>query len=120
MTTLTADHPSESTESIVNIDQISPHVFEASSLLKALGHQGRLSVLCHLGTGEKTVKELQHLTNASQAITSSNLARLRYEGLVTFRKEGKSCKYFLKNNKARQVLGLVNDIFCEGLATGRT
>ncbi|WP_456388937.1 ArsR/SmtB family transcription factor [Profundibacter sp.] len=97
---------------------LAPHAFKASSLLKALGHEGRLMILCHLNNGEKTVTELQALLSAPQALVSSQLARLRHEGMVTFRKEGQTSYYSLSDKKARQVLNLVNKIFCGGL-TGR-
>lgn len=101
---------------VINGAQLAPHAFKASSLLKALGHEGRLMILCHLSNGEKTVSELQNLLAAPQALVSSQLARLRHEGMVSFRKEGQTNFYTLKDQKTRQVLDLVNTIFCSGLA----
>ncbi len=105
-------HPKEP---IVNSAHLAPHAFKASSLLKALGHEGRLMILCHLSNGEKTVTDLQELLPAPQALVSTQLARLRYEGMVTFRKEGQTSFYCLADKKTRQVLNLVNAIFCSGL-----
>lgn len=100
----------------VNSAHLAAHAFKASSLLKALGHEGRLMILCHLNNGEKTVTQLQDLLAAPQALVSSQLARLRHEGMVAFRKEGQTCFYTLKDQKTRKVLSLVNEIFCSGLA----
>jgi len=94
---------------------LAPHAFEASSLLKVLGHEGRLTVLTHLRDGEKTVRQLQALMGASQPVVSSHLARLRFEGVVSFRRVGKSSYYALTDAKAREVLAVLDRVFCPGL-----
>lgn len=120
METMSAkEEPAQTEEASAKNACLSPHAFEAASLLKTLGHKGRLMILCHLSESEKSVTELQALLPASQALVSSHLARLRYEGLVAFRKDGKTNLYTLKDHKARQVLNLVNDIFCGGLGEGQ-
>lgn len=100
---------------VISGANLAPHAFRASTLLKALGHEGRLMILCHLSNGEKTVSELQALLSAPQALVSSQLARLRHERMVTFRKAGQVSYYSLADQKTRQVLNLVNTIFCDGL-----
>ena len=49
---------------------------------KAISHEGRLMILCHLVSGEKSVTELEELLSARQAAVSQQLSRLRLEGLV--------------------------------------
>ena len=39
---------------------------EASAFLKALAHEGRLLILCHLSAGERTVSELEDLLGQRQ------------------------------------------------------
>lgn len=85
---------------------------EASNFLKALGHEGRLMILCHLATGEKSVTELEDLLSARQSAVSQQLTRLRFEGLVSPRREGKVIYYTLSDDRARQILELVYDLFC--------
>lgn len=85
----------------------------ASALLKALAHEGRLLILCHLASGEKSVSELEQFLGARQAAVSQQLARLRLEGLVTARREGKSIFYSLGDPKAARVVGLLYDMFCD-------
>jgi len=46
-----------------------------ASLFKAMGHDGRLTILCHLRSGEKNVSELEALLSSRQAIVSQQLAR---------------------------------------------
>ncbi|PQO22209.1 transcriptional regulator [Rhodobacteraceae bacterium WD3A24] len=84
----------------------------ASTFLKALAHEGRLMILCHLTAGEKSVTELENLLCLRQAAVSQQLARLRLEGLVTCRREGKTIYYSLNDTKAARVVELVYDLFC--------
>ena len=84
----------------------------ASSFLKALGHEGRLMILCHLASGEKSVTELEDLLSARQAAVSQQLTRLRLEGLVAPRREGKAIYYSLADNRSRQIIEVVYDLFC--------
>jgi len=84
----------------------------ASALLKALAHEGRLLILCNLASGEKTVSELEAFLGARQAAVSQQLARLRLEGLVTTRREGKSIYYALGDPRAARVVGLLYEMYC--------
>lgn len=84
----------------------------ASNFLKALAHEGRLMILCHLSSGEKSVTELEHLLQSRQAAVSQQLARLRLEGIVSARREGKTIYYALHDPKAARLIGVVYDMFC--------
>ena len=85
----------------------------AAAYLKTLAHEGRLMILCHLGTGENSVGELEQLLDTRQAAVSQMLARLREEELVTTRREGKTIYYSLANPDTRRVIGLLYEIFCD-------
>ncbi len=95
------------------IELLGGRAAEASSFLKALGHEGRLMILCHLCSGEKTVTELEKLLSSRQASVSQQLARLRLEGLVKYRREGKTIYYTLGDTKAREAIDLVYRLFCD-------
>lgn len=84
----------------------------AATFLKALAHEGRLMILCHLSTGEKSVSELENLLSQRQAAVSQQLARLRIEGLVTYRRDGKAIYYSLADTKVERTIGLLYDMFC--------
>lgn len=86
---------------------------QAAAFLKALAHQGRLMILCHLSTGERSVGELEKLLNQRQAAVSQMLARLREEGLVKTRRNGKTIFYALNDGKTAQVIALLYDLFCD-------
>ena len=86
---------------------------EAAAFLKALSHEGRLMILCHLSSGEKSVTELETLLSARQAAVSQQLSRLRLEGLVTPRREGKVIYYRLTDDRPKQIMEVVYDLFCK-------
>jgi ArsR family transcriptional regulator len=94
------------------LDRMAANAIEAANLLKALGHEGRLMILCHLATGEKSVTELERALSSRQAAVSQQLARLRHEGLVRPRREGKTIFYALADERARQVMELVYQLYC--------
>jgi DNA-binding transcriptional ArsR family regulator len=85
----------------------------AANFLKAISHEGRLMILCHLASGEKSVTELESLLSARQASVSQQLSRLRLEGLVTPRREGKAIYYSLTDDRPKQIMEIVYDLFCK-------
>ena len=94
------------------LDQIMDNATTASSFLKAISHEGRLMILCHLVSGEKSVTELEELLSARQAAVSQQLSRLRLEGLVIPRRDGKAIYYRLADDRPRKMLECVYDLFC--------
>jgi len=86
---------------------------KASNFLKTVSHEGRLMILCHLVTGEKSVTELESLLSARQAAVSQQLSRLRMEGLVIPRRDGKAIYYRLADNRPKRILELVYELFCD-------
>lgn len=95
-----------------DMDVMMASACDASQLLKALSHEGRLMILCHLVTGEKSVTELEDLLSARQAAVSQQLARLRLEGLVTPRRDGKAIYYSLTDDRPKRILEVIYDMFC--------
>ncbi len=95
------------------IERIMTNACTAANFLKAISHEGRLMILCHLSTGEKSVTELEELLSARQAAVSQQLSRLRSEGLVEPRRDGKTIYYSLKDKRAIRILEVVYDLFCK-------
>lgn len=85
---------------------------EAASFLKALAHEGRMMILCHLSGGEKSVSELETLLDQRQAAVSQQLARLRSDGLVQCRRDGKARYYSLADPRAAEIVGVMYRLFC--------
>ena len=95
-----------------DMDKMVHNAMRASNFLKAISHEGRLMILCHLASGEKSVTELEELLSARQAAVSQQLSRLRLEGLVTPRRDGKAIYYRLADDKPRRMLETVYELFC--------
>jgi len=85
---------------------------KAANFLKAISHEGRLMILCHLASGEKSVTELEDLLSSRQAAVSQQLTRLRLEGLVKPRRDGKAIYYSLTDDRPREIIEVVYDLFC--------
>jgi DNA-binding transcriptional ArsR family regulator len=94
------------------MDRMVDNATNAANFLKALSHEGRLMILCHLVSGERSVTELETLLSARQAAVSQQLSRLRLEGLVTARRDGKTIYYSLADDRPRKVLEVVYELFC--------
>lgn len=85
---------------------------EAGEFLKALGHEVRLLILCHLMNGEKSVSELEKLLSMRQPAVSQQLMRLRLEGYVDTRREGKAIYYSIKDERVMKMVEFLYEIFC--------
>jgi len=97
-----------------DMDKVAGNVVQAVNFLKAISHEGRLMILCYLASGEKSVTDLEELLSARQAAVSQQLLRLRLEGLVTPRREGKVIYYSLTDKRSTQIMEVVYDLFCRG------
>ena len=91
--------------------------FEASAtaaarLLRALGNERRLMILCQLVDGERSVGELQPLVGLSQSALSQHLAVLRDEAIVATRRDGQTIWYRISDPAAERVVGTLAEIFC--------
>ena len=85
---------------------------QAARLLRTLGNERRLMILCQLADGERSVGELQPLVGLSQSALSQHLAVLREEGAVATRREGQTIWYRVADPAAVKVLATLADIFC--------
>ncbi|MGI9355386.1 MAG: ArsR/SmtB family transcription factor [Rhizobiaceae bacterium] len=84
----------------------------ATDFLKAIAHEGRLMILCRLAEGECSVNELERLLSARQAAVSQQLARLRLEGVVGTRRDGKSVYYYLADERVKKIIPVLYELFC--------
>ena len=95
------------------LEQIACNVQTASNFLKAISHEGRLMILCNLVGTEKSVSELEEILGSRQAAVSQQLSRLRMEGLVEPRRDGKTIYYSLADEAVGKVLTVIHDTFCK-------
>lgn len=93
-------------------DAMAKSATEAASYLRALSNPSRLLLLCQLVDGEKSVGELEEALNLGQAYVSQQLARLRGEGLVEAKRDGRIVRYSLADMRVRPVLQVLYEQFC--------
>jgi DNA-binding transcriptional ArsR family regulator len=105
--------PLENRDHAYEFNRVIDNARHAGKFLKAPAHESRLIILCTLTEGEKSVSELEGLLSLRQPAISQQLARLRADGLVSTRRDGKIIHYSLASEEARVVIGAIHDVFCK-------
>lgn len=99
-----------------DLEALAKQAAAAARMLKLLGNEGRLLMLCLLAArGEMTAGELVSTVGLSQSALSQHLAKLREDGLVTFRRESQTLHYRISDPRAARILELLKDIYCGDL-----
>ena len=93
-------------------EHVQAHAADAAQLLKALGNEQRLLILCHLLDGSLSVGELNQRLDLSQSALSQHLALLRELDLVATRREAQTIYYSLPDGPVIRVIELLQDIYC--------
>jgi len=96
-----------------DLQKLSARAREASDFLKALSHHTRLVILCLLTEGEKTVGQLEESLGIQQAMVSQQLARLRLDGLVASRRDGRMIYYSVAHPDTTTLLHFLFGMFPE-------
>ncbi|MDQ4419485.1 metalloregulator ArsR/SmtB family transcription factor [Sphingobium sp. DEHP117] len=84
----------------------------AAALLRLLGNEKRLMILCQLVDGELSVGALQARIGLSQSALSQHLALLREEGIVATRRESQTIHYRIADPAALRVIQTLAELFC--------
>lgn len=85
---------------------------QAAGFLKNLANPNRLLILCLLSKGELCVSDIQTHLDISQTALSQHLARLREEGIVTYRRDHRTLYYSILNPHVSEIIGHLYDIYC--------
>ena len=88
------------------------HACDAARLMKAMGNENRLMVLCALAEGELSVGELLERVDLSQSALSQHLAVLRRNDLVETRREAQSIYYSLASSEASKLIRFLYRTYC--------
>ncbi len=100
------------------VRNFSPEVVEKQAaavavVLRALANERRLMILCRLvERGEASVNTLANDVGLSQSALSQHLAKMRAEGLVTYRREGRTLWYRIADARIRQLFLTLQQLFC--------
>lgn len=97
--------------------QLSPekmreHAGQACALLKTLGNEDRLMLLCQIAFEQLNVGQLEARTGIHQPTLSQQLAVLRQEGVVETEKIGKYVYYRLADPSTMRLMQTLWDIYC--------
>lgn len=86
---------------------------KAAALLRAVGNEHRLLVLCLLiEHGEMTVGAMLDRVPLSQSALSQHLAKMREEGLVAYRRESQTLHYRIESPDVAKLIATLKTIFC--------
>ncbi len=96
----------------LSINKIEKSCNEVCLILKSLSHPLRLLILGHLINGSKTVGELVELCEASQSQMSQFLIRMKFEGLVSAKKDGKFQVYSVTDKRLVRLIKTIHDQYC--------
>ncbi|WP_397473651.1 ArsR/SmtB family transcription factor [Pusillimonas sp.] len=86
---------------------------KAATMLRAVGNPHRLLLLCLLIEYEEmSVGALQEYVDLSQSALSQHLAKMREEGLVTYRREAQTLHYRIDNPDVAKLVATLKEIYC--------
>lgn len=75
-----------------------------TQLFKTLGDPSRMKILFQVGSSEACVSEVASKLNMSESSVSHHLHILRMNGLVRWRREGKTILYTMKDDRVRTII----------------
>jgi ArsR family transcriptional regulator len=97
----------------MSIDDFAANAQEVADILRALGNERRLMILCKLvEAGEMTVGALVAAVGLSQSALSQHLARMRDENIVTFRRDGQTLWYRIADSRTQQLMAELHRLYC--------
>ncbi|MQX34923.1 ArsR/SmtB family transcription factor [Roseospira navarrensis] len=96
----------------MHVDRLHAHSARAAAVLKALGNDRRLLILCALAGGEHTVGDLEARVGLSQSALSQHLARLRRDHLVATRRVGQHIHYRIASDEVMAIIETLARLYC--------
>ncbi|MDJ1158971.1 metalloregulator ArsR/SmtB family transcription factor [Chelatococcus sp. SYSU_G07232] len=82
-------------------------------MLRALANERRLMILCKLVEwGEANVGRLAEAVGLSQSALSQHLARMREEGVVTYRRESQTLWYRIADPRVEHLFATLHGLYC--------
>ncbi len=94
------------------LNLIHEHAGEAAAMLRLVGNENRLVILCSLVSGEQGVGALHDRLNLSQSALSQHLAKMREDGLISARRESQNVYYQISDERAFRLISALAEIFC--------
>ncbi len=89
-----------------------------ADILRAVANERRLMILCRLVEwGEANVTTLADAVGLSQSALSQHLAKMRDEGVVTFRRDSQTIWYRIADPRIEELFGVLHGLFCSPRAS---
>jgi DNA-binding transcriptional ArsR family regulator len=107
-----AAKPAGRADLIAAARELRPHAARAAELLKVLGNEQRLMILCHLLSGPLSVAQINERVPLSQSALSQHLAVLRAAGIVVTHRRSQSVIYSLPRGFVVRIIGVLQREFC--------
>lgn len=86
---------------------------EVSALLKAVGNERRLLILCQLSAyGEMSVGQLLETVDLSQSALSQHLAKMRTADIVRARRDGQTIYYSIGDTRIADLMATLYRLYC--------
>lgn len=86
---------------------------QVAEMLRAIANDRRLLILCRLvECGEAPVGQLASDVELSQSALSQHLARMRDEGLVTYRRDSRTLWYRIADRRVEELLATLHRLYC--------
>lgn len=97
---------------MAELEAMQANASEAVNLLKAMGNEHRLMILCVLQEGEQSVSALNELIPIAQSSLSQHLGWLRREGYVKTRRHAQTIYYSLDSEAVKEIIAVLHRLYC--------
>lgn len=98
----------------MNLAKLETKAAAVANLLRAMGNQRRLMILCKLVEhGEMIVGDLAREVGLSQSALSQHLAVMREEELLAFRRQGQTLWYRIADPRCEEILATLYRLYCQ-------
>ncbi len=93
-------------------DAMTKNASAVATVMKALANERRLLILCALSQEELNVMTLAGRIGLSQSALSQHLARMRDDGIVTYRRDGQTLWYRIADVRIAKLMRELERLYC--------
>ena len=98
----------------MDINELEDKASDIAVLLKAMGNERRLVILCQLvAHGEMSVGAMAEKIGLGQSALSQHLAKMRDEGIVATRREGQTIWYRVTDGRVEELMVILHRLYCK-------
>lgn len=96
-----------------DIEKLEQKSAEISRVLKTIGNERRLVILCQLAAhDEMSVSSLVEALNIGQSALSQHLAKMREEEILKTRRDGQSIFYSIADERVSELMRTFHKLYC--------